>query len=228
MKELAISRASVCDPADFAFWWRAVEIQLQRDVYPAWKHYLPLGEMPVCGYASVKDLAPNSTHTITVVDNIDDPQLAGYHSGLMAAGFAWGRSLPRSTVLSHEALELTGDPWCNLWSFNERDQQWYAREPGDPVERDTYYIEVELFGQSRLVEVSNFVYPAWFDMINHGDNRLDHMTLCTAPFEVRAGYAVVKDADKNVSNIYGSRADVARGLLKVHDPHSRTARRITP
>lgn len=210
---------------DFAFWVRAVEIQLKRDVYPAWKYYLPLGEMPVVAYGDVSALAPNSTHTILVVDRIDDPGLGGYHSGIQAAGYAFGRALPKSTIISHEAVELVTDPFCNLWHFEAAKNRWVAREPGDPVERDTYEIEVELLGVRRLVTVSNFAYPRWFEMINHDDSgRFDHMDQCSAAFDNR-GYIITRDSHHTVTNIYASHGGLTDANAKRADPHSRTSRR---
>jgi hypothetical protein len=226
LKELAFARSSVLSPTDYSFYVRAIEIQLRRDFYPAWKHYLPLGELPVIGYASMADYDQTKGHVITVVDSVEDPRLAGYHTGVQALGYAFGRSLPESRVMSHEALELVADPFCNLYSYDEDDGVWFAREVCDPVERDTYSVDVELFGVHRAVIVSSFVYPAWFGMINHGgDSRFDHLDLCERPFEVRAGYAITKDETNNIKNIYGSMADTQRGSAKLTDPFSRTARR---
>lgn len=228
MKEIALTNRSKLSAVDFAFYARAVEIQLKRDVYPAWKNYLPLGEMPLAPYGDIADLAPNSCHTVTVVDTIDDPTLGGYHSGIQAAGWAFGRARPLSTIISHEAIELATDPYLNFWNYSATRDKWYAREIGDPVERDSYTITVNLFGAERFVEVSNFVYPAWFEMFNMGVfDAFDHMGLCKEPFQVR-GYAVTKDERNTISNVYGASAPRAAIVAKASDPHSRTARRYSP
>ena len=185
--------------------------------------------MPVCGYGDVSDLDMTKTHTLTVVDTIEDPRLAGYHAGLQLAGYAFGRSLPESRVISHEALEMVADPYGQLWEPWE-DGKWVAREIADPVESDTYDIDVTLFGVTRPVTVSNFVYPQWFGMPNaDGSAKLDHLGLCTEPFEVRGGgYIITRDAADNVVNVYGAKAGIVAGARKVtNDPFSRTARRFS-
>src|SRR5438445_751400 len=63
-----------------------------------------------------------------------------------------------STVVSHECCELFCDPNVNLWADDAQGRA-YAVEACDPVEADSYEVSVE----GRVVAVSNFVHPAWFD-----------------------------------------------------------------
>lgn len=228
MKEIAISRASKVDATDFAFWAKAIEIQVARDLAPAWGPYLPLGALPVVPYGSVEDLALNSAHTVVVVDAVDDANLAGYHSGLRAAGYAFGRSLPDSVVVSHEVIELIADPFVDFWAMDDATGLMIARELCDPVQNDTYQIDVELMGVSRSVAVSNFVYPRWFGMINAGaDVRFDHLGLCSKAFENR-GYLITRDQHNTVKNVFASRvlpSEMMRIDAKKDDRFSRTGRR---
>jgi len=192
------------DPTGFAFAVEAIRIQYERDFYPAWANYVPVKRpCTVVGYTDSTNLAPGSFAPIEIVASLE-PQILGDHGGIEASDSAWGRSLPDSTVMSHEAMELAGDPFGDRW-IRLPDGRIVALETADPVENDHYAITATIGGASREVWVSNFVYPAWF---SEGLGQLDHMGLCTAPGDNR-GYIVEQLADGSSVNVFASTAGPA-------------------
>jgi len=211
-------------PADFAFAVRALRIQFFRDFLPAWEPYLPVKRpMEVTGYNSTRDLAPGSFAPIEIVGALDRPGVLGDHGGFEVSDSAWGRSLPDSKVMSHEMTELAGDPFGNRW-VRMPSGMVVALEVADPVENDSYEIEVTIAGETRSVPVSNFVYPAWF---SEGAGRLDHMGTCTQVGENR-GYLILEHEDGTTENVFASRMgadDRARVQAKLGDARTRTRQR---
>lgn len=146
---------------------------------------------------------PKSARLITVMDTLDDAQALGYHTedgaehiwgvvGTKAAMDQGAKALTGpysiSSILSHEVIELFGDPRINLWADNGRGTQ-VAVELCDPVENDSYLVDG--------VAVSNFVYPAWFDHLAAKGDRFDYMGRLTRPFTMaRGGYWVEMKAGK--------------------------------
>lgn len=197
-----VNAAGAQDPDDFAFAAEACRIQLQQHFLPAWDGYLP-DEIPmtVVGYSSTRDLKPGSFWGIEVLASLDSPGVRGDHGGLRAAGKAWGRSLPDSVVESHEVLEAALDHYSDRW-IRLPDGTVTALEACDAVEEDSYPIAVTIGGVTRDVQVSNFLYPAWF---GEGVGKLDHMGLCRSPGENR-GYLIVQLDDGQTVNVFADRA----------------------
>lgn len=203
-----INGARAMDPADFAFAVAACQIQLQRDFLPLWSAALAVKrELVIAGYTSSTDLGPGTFAPIEVVTSIGDPSTLGDHAGIEIAKQYWGRSQPDSVVMSHEALEMAGDPYVNRW-VRLSSGLIVALEDVDPVESDTYLIEVTLAGQTRQVPVSNFVTPIWFGEGDWTGARFDFMNLCTAPGENR-GYMIVENPDGTTENRFAATASDA-------------------
>ncbi len=221
VREIAFINGGAMDPADFAFAIEAIRIQLHRDFLPAWQDYLPVKRpIDVMGYSSSKDLAPGSFAPIQIVTALDNPEWLGDHGGLEVSDTAWGRSMPQSTVMSHEAVELAGDPFGNRW-VRLPSGLVTALEVADGVENDHYAITATIGGQSRDVWVSNFVHPAYF---GEGAGQFDHMGLCTEPGENR-GYLITQLDDGTVVNVFAAHASEAyrKGVeLKLNRTRSRT------
>lgn len=223
VREIALlNDRGAMDAAAFEFAVEAIRIQLVRDFLPAWQGYLPVKRpLEVCGYTGSKDLAPGSFAPIQIVGTMD-AGILGDHGGIEVTGSAWGRSLPDSMVMSHEALELAGDPFGNRW-VRLPNGLVTALEVCDAVENDHYTITATIGRASRDVEVSNFVYPAFF---GEGVGQLDHLGLCAEPGDNR-GYLIVQADGGSTINVFAAtasaeyRARVAAKLSRV----SRTARR---
>ncbi len=191
-------------PDDFAFAVEAIRIQLLRDFLPVWQEYLPVKRpFEVVGYTDSKDLVPGSFAPIQMVRSLE-PDRLGDHGGIEATDSAWGRSLARSPVMSHEGIELAGDPYGNRW-IRLPSGIVVALEDADPVENDYYPITASIGHASREVFVSNFVHPAWY---GEGVGQLDHMGLCTAPGDNR-GYLIELQPDGSTVNVFAASAGPA-------------------
>jgi len=93
-----------------------------------------------------------------------------------------------SSVVSHEAIETVVDAPANEWADDGNGNEW-AREACDPVESDSYSIDVD--GQT--VVVSNFVTAAFFDPGAAQGAVLDYLGNVQAPFTLDSGgYAIVR------------------------------------
>ena len=149
---------------------KACHRQIERDVAKLWY----LEPWPVRFYKSEASV-PKDSLAIVILDNKIAADALGYHFET-PAGLRYGRVFAKpildggtihssplsvSTVLSHEVIESFIDPDINLWAEGVPGVMW-AYEACDPVERDTYRIRVD----GRLVFVSNFVLPSWFDREN--------------------------------------------------------------
>lgn len=179
----------------------------------------------------------NDGFPVVVLDDSDQAQALGYHTQdpngkiwcrvftnpiLKRGGTALQGSNSVSVVLSHEILETFYNPYVNLWS-NRGDETFVAVEICDPVERQSYEIEVE----GTKVSVSNFVLEAWFDkeMINAG--RYDYLSKLTKPLEVaHGGYNVIFNSGTGeVKPVFNSTLDEEEhSQFKPSHPASRSNR----
>lgn len=201
---------------------QAVQTQVERDFCPAWNR-LPLAVLSVPD----GDPVPMGAALVYLVDKITDVQGAvGYHKADergFFCGFVAVEAIARlggtmvsgsssvSVALSHEVLELLGNPAVNLWA-DCPDGRSIAHEVCDPVSGDYYDIEVEPLsvGRSEKVSVSNFVYPDWFNPHVSSGCPLDHMQVLSNPFIHRStGYAVTYDRGKE-RPIFGDRVPAMR------------------
>jgi hypothetical protein len=94
-----------------------------------------------------------------------------------------------SQAMSHEVLELLGNPGVNRWA-DTMDGRQFSMEVCDPVDGDAYDIDV----RGEPIAVSDFVHPAWFDPYAPSGSWFDQMQLLHEPFVHRpSGYAVIRD-----------------------------------
>jgi len=113
-----------------------------------------------------------------------------------------------SSVLSHEILEMVGDPYANFWCDGPVTPQGnhYALELCDPVQQDSYAINISTDAtKPSWVSVSNFILPTWFDPAgkNPDDFPFDYLHKLTAPFSMsKGGYLIVLQAGQS-SQIFG-------------------------
>jgi hypothetical protein len=158
----------------------ALNIQVDRDWFPVWgsRCYLkpvPKGQAPAAG-----------TWWLVVADDSDTAGALGYHD-LTNEGYPLGKAFVRTAqrynqdwavTASHEILEMIADPYVYTLAGPDSQNRIYALEVCDAVENDVYAIHG--------VNVSDFVYPAWF---GNGpmDLGLDHLKLLTSPFQLRPG-----------------------------------------
>jgi hypothetical protein len=190
------NRSTLVTDAQVESMVHAIEIQLQRDVAPAW------GVAPVpVKFAGRRPRPKAGDWVITVIDDPDTSGDAGWHTE-KRGGIVFGRVFARpclkylsqnplrsvSSTLSHEAVETLLDPNCSYWA-DSRQGHLVAREACDPVEDGMYRIG--------KVSVSNFVYPAYFDPDAMAGVRLDHMKVLQRPFTLtKGGYTMERRGTK--------------------------------
>jgi hypothetical protein len=82
----------------------------------------------------------------------------------------------------------------------------------DAVEEDTFMVDG--------LEMSNFVYPTWFEPFEHPrGTKYDHLGLLTKPFSMtKGGYIILKHGGK-VAYRFGSKAKRKRFALENRRGH---------
>lgn len=215
--------------ADARLMTRACQIQLRRDVAPAYG-YIP---WTVKFYRRRHDL-PKNCIAIVIFDHADEPDTLGYHfedehgrqygrvfvdPSFNAGGTVLGTGDSVSVTLSHEVIEAYTDPDINMWSEGENDVMW-AYEVCDPVETTGYRIKVG----RRFVGVSNFVFPTWFDVQNPRHIKTDFLNVTKKPFQLGSGGSAVTWDGKNVNVKYRSTARSRKERKNHH--FARTHRRL--
>ena len=174
----------------------AIEMQLLEDVGDAWGKY---GH--VFAVEKPSDV-PADGIPILLLDSPDQPDALGDHfeqlgkyvgqifiGPILDAGgdLMTNPAVCVSSVISHEILETLCDPTANLWG-QRGNGDFIALEIADPVEGDSY---TKTRADGAVVQVSNFVLPAWFDAQN-AFGPFDHLTKLNAPFTMTpGGYLIV-------------------------------------
>lgn len=198
--------------------------QLALHVQPFWGRVMPT--------LHVRPNPPAGASTLAIFEDAEQAGYLGYHDET-PEGLPYGRVFAHtilsnggtimesnnslSATLSHELLEIVGDPSCNWWADNV-DGYSYAMELCDACENDAYVIDG--------VHVSDFVTPAFFDPHAPAGSRLDYLHKLTRPFTMtKGGYQIRRRADGQVTNIFGSEFPAWKRALKTH-PAARTVRRI--
>ena len=196
-----LNKSKVVTNAEALQMTAACDLQLRRDVAPAW------GMLPfeVKFYVAKP---PTKALKLVIFDDADQADALGYHSD-GPDGFPYGRVFVKPTmdagakvltgpgsvasVLSHEVIELFLDPECNRWA-DGLDGNSYAFELCDPVEADGYDIN--------KVNVSNFVLPPWFDQNPPKGSKFDFLGKLKKPFTMTKGGYVVFRAYGKEKNVF--------------------------
>ncbi len=164
--EIAIlnrSNGAIAD-ADAATIVAALQIQVDRDFAPLWDIGATLT------YVASDDMASwTGKWNILLLDRLEGPGPLGSHD-LTPEGQPLGRiyvaddiaaGTAPSVTLSHELLEMLGNPHANLLVRDKRpdvtELVFYCHENCDPVQAD------ELAYTVNGVKVSDFVLPRYFD-----------------------------------------------------------------
>jgi len=188
-----------------------LQTQVHRDFAPVWGvdadlTFVPTGGTPDPG-----------TWWLTILDTSDQAGALGYHD-VTDQGLPAGKVFAKSDVdlgnswsvtISHELLEMLGDPEINLTVFVQPDQNsgtLYAYEVCDACEDDQfgYLINGTL--------VSDFVYPSWFQPSLGAGTQFDFQNKITAPLQLLTGGYI---GFFNVNNGTGWQQKTAQG-----DPYS--------
>jgi len=148
---------------------RAINRQITEDFTPYWSFGATVRLEGAVGKRMNKQALPDmrGDAIIYVVDGMDAQKAEGYHEknfrdipcGYVFLGLCEEPTSPWSVALSHEVLELLGDPMANLLvqgphPNDRRRKVFYLFEMCDAVQCDFYSIDG--------VQVSNFVLPSYF------------------------------------------------------------------
>jgi len=169
---------------------------------------------------------------LVVFDDADQAGALGYHD-VTPDGLPYGKiflgpilenggtilegSTSLSATISHEALELVGDPYANAWHDMPDGRTEECRELCDRVENDSYVMDG--------VSVSNFLGPRAF---RAGPGPYDWMRLLRDPWEIRPGGYVIRRTGGpagKVDNVWGEKYPLWKLPGKKH-PASRTSKRV--
>jgi hypothetical protein len=217
--EFAICNQSSLDYMAFMFAVEASRLQL-LDFCDDWR----IPPQTVAPYADVTQLPVDATWLGFILDKLDEPGAAAYHTAVgdrpvlrMLAAYMPGD-------LGHEILETVIDATCDRW-IPIGDGTEMAAECVDPVQGDYYTIQVKLFGETRPVEVPDYVLPPYWDRSQSGPTRKMEALGLRAhlePFTIApGGYAVILGRDGNEREVYGQIPG-----RKLTRPDSRLMRRL--
>jgi hypothetical protein len=186
-KVAIINESTVVQDADAQKWMAAVQFQADHHFRPAWG---PTCRMSFYGKGQKPD--PNMAW-LAILDDSDQAGALGYHD-LTDNGLPLGKVFAKtdlqyneviSVTLSHELLELLADPYISYTMLTEgpaHTVMGYAWEVCDACEDDQFAYTID------GVEVSDFVYPAWFQPWRApGSTRFDHCQKINQPFQLLPG-----------------------------------------
>lgn len=212
----------------------AVAAQFKYDFCPLWEHYI----VPV-HLASSLARAPKGAAIIAIIDDADVAGALGYHDEtpdgrpygrcfvspvLNAGGSILAGSLSVSACVSHEALELAGDPNVNRWvdgGIHDAGNE-ICFEMCDPCE-DVAYTKSTAYGD---VSVSDFVLNAYFDLAAPAGSRMTFCHSLSRPWSyTRGGYLLTRRAGQ-VSQKFGADMPAWRRASKLHPAARSTKRRL--
>lgn len=199
------------DTATLEQWCAAMNKSMLNDFAPV---YQILAQWRVDSTAAPDEMV------MGLFEHPDQPGALGYHD-YTPTGSPYGKVFPKldaqdgvplSSTLDHEGKEAAKDLTCDNGRQSRVDGQWWADEPCDAVEQDSYTVDG--------VTLSNFVLPGWYSGI--GD--YDFLKKLTKPLSVTpGGYAQYFDPQKGWQQIV--HADVGPRSYRVKFPGRREKRR---
>jgi len=173
------------------------------------RHFLPVWGFPVKLY-NTKTPKPTDWQFIYLDDADEAKGIFGYHDLTIhgrPVSFVFMKTVLEnreevSLTASHELFEMVIDPIANMWAEATRGRE-FAYEMCDAVEEDVFLVDG--------LEMSNFVYPAWFEPFKHPrGTKFDHLGLLKSPFSMtKGGYVIVKQRGK-VTERFSSKAKARR------------------
>jgi hypothetical protein len=193
---VSVSRAPEIDAPLLMRVASAIEVQLTNDYARFWQSAGPVVHV----YDTLSQIpVDDRTAPLVIFDDTDSNDFLGWHA-VRGTGRAFGRIFwspikkhggtlleganSLSCVVSHEALEMTGNPYVNLWVDMPDGVTEEAAELCDRVQADAYAIDG--------VAVSNFLGPRSF---RDGDGPYDFLGNTKAPWDLTpGGYAIRRKA----------------------------------
>jgi hypothetical protein len=215
-----VNESTKATDAEVKAWTDACAYQLTHQVAPAY------GRKPVkVAFLPKATHAPAGAWVLAVLDDPDQAGALGYHSvddmgrvyGRVFVGVCLQYGVPVSTTLSHEIVETYCDPRVDMWRDSGKGFS-IAYEACDPVEGNSYKL-----GE---VELSDFVYPAYYRQTASSAARLNYLDTLDEPFSLApGGYYVRRTADGTEEQVFGARANTEYIAAK-HHQLGRTGRRM--
>jgi hypothetical protein len=157
-----INESTVVADADVAQYAAALQVQVSQHFAPAWGVDANIVVVPKVNQP------PAGSWWLVLLDDTDQAGALGYHD-VTSEGLPMGKVFAKtdldnhlsvSVTISHELLEMLGDPDVNLTTFIQSSAKvgrLYAYEVCDAVEDDQYGYAID------GVTVSDFVLPAYFE-----------------------------------------------------------------
>jgi hypothetical protein len=172
---------------------QALQLQLSGDFSDEWGGIFSVR----AGANDASDVAADEVE-LGIFDHSDQAGAAGYHS-TDPKGKAYGRAFredadsltsgPRalSVIVSHEGLEIAGDPGANRWA-DRGDGTEEALEMSDRIEDTVYDVTLQ---SGEKITMSNFLHQSAFDPGASGPyDRLG--ILGTQTDQTPGGYAILR------------------------------------
>jgi len=229
MPEFALFAEGNCVAPDvLAFIAAAVDLQMRRDVAPAWGGDEPWACVALDSLAGIRK--DQTRKVLTFKRSLSVAGALGFHTDdggveyaeALAPAVKPGEPLDGTTT-SHEVIETFGDPTCDVYVRGPSGRR-LARELADPVEADGYIIPVTLGPETREVMVSNFVLPAWF---TGGTGPFDYLERLSAPETMTAGgYFEYLDGQGHPQQIFADNRGRLAWLTKMTNATSRVHARV--
>ncbi len=161
-------------------------------------------------------VAPRGSRVIDIKSKLSVADALGDHSethaGVQVGEIGWDvimdnggtlltGSLSISQTLSHEVLELLGDPNINRIARSYADGYLYDLELCDWVEGESYD---KLLPDGVAVTVSDFVCPAGFDAMAAHSSEFDYLKKLSRPFSMTKGGYMPRTSPKGTdATVYG-------------------------
>ena len=230
-----VNQSTLFKDADLPALANALQIQVMRDFLPAWGVDAKIYYTPAGGH-------PSADHwVLALLDDADQAGALGYHD-ITPAGQPLGKAFVRTTqadgaqisvTVSHELLEMLGDPDINLSA--QDGSRFYAYEVGDPVEADALGYSIVIpagwSGAGTNILVSDFVLPAWFEGFRT-IGPFAFKTPLTAPFSLSHGgyisFLDLNNLSQGWQQVTAKTADAAATVRARPHLGSRRSRRSLP
>lgn len=213
------NQSSVLSDAQVMAVLPALQKQVSSDFFAYWQKDASITWLP-----KYEPLTPGWWQIVVV----DDPDMAGalgYHQQ-SAVGTPLGKVFAKldlesgsswTVTLSHELLEMLGDPDINLCAQAD-DGTIYAYEVGDPVEADS--LGYEVYG----VLLSDFVTPKWFSPSTFGD-RFDFRKHVSKEFQLAPGGYISILTAKGWTQVNAEKLTMEKALIPQGSRRERRMRR---
>jgi hypothetical protein len=184
------------------------------------QHFAPVWGTP-CKLAIATGAIPAGNWGLVFTDNANVANALGYHD-LTKDGFPLSHVFVQTTIgdgqevsvtAAHELAEMLVDPGVQMGAIGP-DKFWYAYETADAVEREAFALNG--------INMSDFVYPAWFEAFRTPGSQFDHLAKCQRPFQILSGGYMAVFKNGRWTQIFGSKA-AERSFQRRN--HPRTDRR---